>query len=195
MPSPELAASERAQLAEIAAAGVLAAIEERLVDVPDTLRAGALAAPGASFVTLEREGVLRGCIGSVTPRRPLVDDVAGNAFAAAALDRRFPRLERWELAALAIEVSILSPLEELAVGSEEELVARLRPGIDGLVIEAGARRATFLPAVWEQLAEPARFVRALRTKAGLDRRTWSPAFRCRRYTVASFPADPPASES
>ena len=105
-------------------------------------------APGASFVTLHRRGELRGCIGSLEPHRPLAEDVAGNARAAAYLDPRFAAVAREELPELELEISVLSPLAPLPAASESELVASLRPGVDGLVLVEGARRATFLPAVW-----------------------------------------------
>lgn len=126
-----------------------------------------LRAPGASFVTLRIAGRLRGCLGTLEAERALVLDVAENAVGSALRDPRFPPMARVELAALSIELSLLGPLEPLAVGSEEELLARLRPGIDGLVIEEEGRRATFLPAVWSELPEPQAFLAALRRKAGL----------------------------
>ena len=110
-----------------------------------------LEAPGASFVTLVIDGELRGCIGSLEPYRPLVEDVRSNALAAAFRDPRFPRLGVDELARVRIEVSVLSPLEPVACSSEAELLGRMRPGVDGLVLEHDGHRGTFLPAVWEKL--------------------------------------------
>jgi AmmeMemoRadiSam system protein A len=127
----------------------------------------ALRAPGASFVTLRIEGRLRGCLGTLEARRALVLDVAENAVGSALRDPRFAPVAPAELEALAIELSLLGPLEAFGWTSEEELVARLRPGVDGLVIEAEGRRATFLPAVWSELPEPRDFLAALRRKAGL----------------------------
>ena len=137
----------------------------------------------ASFVTLERGGTLRGCIGTIEAHRPLVVDVAENAFAAAFRDPRFAPLLAAELAGLALHVALLSPLERLAVASEAELLAALRPGIDGLVLRVGARRATFLPAVWEDLPEPAAFLRQLKRKAELAEEAWPPGAEVWRYTV------------
>ena len=88
-----------------------------------------------------------------------------------------------ELAGLALHVALLSPLERLAVASEAELLAALRPGIDGLVLRVGARRATFLPAVWEDLPEPAAFLRQLKRKAELAEEAWPPGAEVWRYTV------------
>lgn len=142
-----------------------------------------LGAPGASFVTLHRRGELRGCMGSLEPRRPLAEDVAGNARAAAYFDPRFPPVEPAELAELELEISVLGTARPLPAASEAELVAALRPGVDGLVLHEGPRRATFLPSVWSQLPDPAQFVRQLKRKAGLAPDHWSPTLRFERYEV------------
>lgn len=157
------------------------AIEPGRFDAP-------LRAPGASFVTLRRGESLRGCTGTLEPHRPLVVDVAENAFSSAFRDPRFEPLAPDELIALRIHVSLLGPAERLAVDSEESLFAALRPGIDGLVIEEGWRRATFLPAVWSQLPDPRDFVAQLRRKAGLPAQGWSPALRVSRYEVREIGA-------
>ena len=115
----------------------------------------------ASFVTLESDGRLRGCIGSLEATRPLAADVAHNARAAASADPRFPPVEKDELEGLGIKISVLSSPEPMRVESEADLVARLRPGIDGLIIKDRDKRATFLPSVWKGIPEPARFVREL----------------------------------
>ena len=139
--------------------------------------------PGASFVTLHLDGGLRGCTGSLQATRPLVCDVAHNACRSAFRDPRFPPLAAPELGELVVSVSVLGPLEPLEVTSERELLAALRPGVDGLVLSEGAASATFLPAVWESLPEPRAFLDALRRKAGLPPGHWSPALRCQRYTA------------
>ncbi len=140
----------------------------------------------ASFVTLKLALELRGCIGSLTPSRTLVEDVCHNAHAAAFSDKRFSPVTADEAARLAISISVLSPAESLSVKSEAELLSALRPGIDGLVIEEGRRRGTFLPAVWESLPEPSDFVRQLKIKAGFGADYWSDQIRCQRYSVESF---------
>jgi AmmeMemoRadiSam system protein A len=145
-----------------------------------------LTAPGASFVTLELGGVLRGCIGSLEAHRPLIEDVRANAVAAAIRDPRFPRLEAGELDRLQIEVSVLSRLEPVEVTDEADLARRLRPGVDGVVLEHRGRRGTFLPAVWRHLPRPAEFLRQLKRKAGLEPDFWSPEMRISRYTVDSW---------
>jgi len=138
---------------------------------------------GASFVTLHRHGALRGCIGSLNARRPLGEDVAGNAVSAAFHDPRFPPLSRNEFPEIDIEVSLLSPPEEIFPADETALMAMLRPGEDGLILEYGAHRATFLPQVWEQLPNPALFLAHLKQKAGLPADFWHPDMRFSRYTV------------
>lgn len=146
-----------------------------------------LQAPGASFVTLKIERELRGCIGTLEAQRPLILDVVSNAYSAAFRDPRFPALTRAEFPVLDVHISVLSEPQPMVVESEAELLAQLRPGIDGLVLEEGYHRGTFLPAVWEQLPEPREFVRHLKRKAGLPADYWSPALRVSRYTVVSVP--------
>ncbi|THF63490.1 AmmeMemoRadiSam system protein A [Pseudothauera rhizosphaerae] len=127
----------------------------------------ALEQRGATFVTLKKHGELRGCIGSLRAQRPLGEDVAANAVAAATRDPRFPPLMAKELAEVDIEVSLLSEPEFLDFADEDDLLAQLRPFEDGLILFAGCRSATFLPQVWEQLPEPRRFLAALKQKGGL----------------------------
>ncbi len=139
--------------------------------------------PRASFVTLRsRDGALRGCIGELEPSRALVASVADRARAAAFGDPRFPPLGADELDAIAIHVSVLLPLAPLHAPSEAELLAQLRPGIDGLLIDDGLRRATFLPAVWDTLPDPRAFLDALRRKAGMPA-AWPATLRAWRYEV------------
>ena len=135
--------------------------------------------PAAVFVTLEVRGELNGCIGSMEPNDPLGVAVARRAYDAAFGDPRLPNLTRRDYDHLTVEISILTPMEELHVGSEVELLAVLRPGIDGLLIESGSRRATFLPAVWDDLPDPRTFLDYLYAKAGL--RSWAPGLRVFRY--------------
>lgn len=141
----------------------------------------ALRAPGAAFVTLRKHGALRGCVGELEPRRPLVESVAHHAWAAAFRDPRFAPLAGDELEAIELHVSALGPLEPIAADGIEALVALLRPGQDGLVLADGPCRATFLPAVWESLADPHAFVCELLAKAGIS--GWSPTTRAWRYTA------------
>ncbi len=141
---------------------------------------------GASFVTLTRQGRLRGCIGSLQARRSLLADVKANAVAAALHDPRFAPLTAQELDATQIEVSLLSALQPLVFASESEALAQLRPGVDGVVLEYGRHRSTFLPQVWEQLPEAVQFMAQLKRKAGLPADFWAPDVTLQRYTVHPF---------
>ncbi len=140
----------------------------------------------ASFVTLNKHGQLRGCIGSIHPARPLVLDVSHNAFAAAFKDPRFPALDTREMDDLDIEISVLGMPEPIAFTSEKNLLDKIRPGIDGLILKEGPHRGTFLPSVWEQIPDKHEFLQHLKRKAGLSRDYWSPGIRIYRYTTNSF---------
>lgn len=126
-----------------------------------------LGEPGACFVTLLKDGQLRGCIGTLEAHQSLGQDIIDNARRAAFSDPRFAPVSETELARLTLEVSVLTEPVALEVADENSLLASLRPGEDGLIVEYGGRRATFLPSVWEQLPEPRQFVAALKRKAGL----------------------------
>ena len=142
--------------------------------------------PGATFVTLRVNGRLRGCVGSLAPKRALGEDVRANARAAAFDDPRFAPVEAREYGALAVEVSILSPSIPIIAASEDDLLAQLRPGVDGITLECGASRATLLPQVWEHVSDPRDFVTALKHKAGLAAAFWSPEVKVSRYTVDKY---------
>jgi AmmeMemoRadiSam system protein B/AmmeMemoRadiSam system protein A len=142
--------------------------------------------PGACFVTLTQRGQLRGCIGSLEARRSLLADVKANAVAAAMQDPRFAPLTQGELAMTRVEVSVLSPLQEMHFASEADALAQLRPGIDGLVFSCGRNRSTFLPQVWEQLPSAREFMAQLKRKAGLAADFWDPTVRLQRYSVAKW---------
>lgn len=145
-----------------------------------------LGEPRATFVTLHLDGQLRGCIGSLEAHRPLAEDVAANAFAAAFRDPRFPPVSRTEAARLALEISVLSPAEPMHFRSEADLLAQLRPGIDGLILSDLGRRGTFLPSVWSQLPAARDFLVHLKHKAGLPADHWSATLSVERYTTESF---------
>ena len=142
--------------------------------------------PGASFVTLRLGDSLRGCIGSIEPGRPLGDDVAHNAHAAAYRDFRFEPVTPAEMPRLGIEVSLLSAREPLAAATEAEALARMRPGIDGVYLEFRGLSSTFLPQVWDSLPEPREFLAQLKRKAGLPPTFWDPELRLSRYTVEKY---------
>lgn len=142
--------------------------------------------PGACFVTLRCSGRLRGCVGSLEATRSLVEDVAQNAFASAFRDSRFQPLTQEEEAGLDVHLSILTPPEPLPCRSEAELLSKLQPGIDGLILQDGPNRATFLPSVWESLVEPKKFLAELKRKAGLREDHWSDGIRFQRYRTESI---------
>ena len=140
----------------------------------------------ATFVTLTRNGELRGCIGSLDAKRTLGDDIHENALGAAFRDPRFQPLTAQEWLDTWVEVSVLSAMEPIAVESEHAVLRDLRPGIDGLVLEFGRHRSTFLPQVWEQLSTPVAFLTNLKRKAGLPPDFWEPELKLSRYTVAKW---------
>lgn len=145
-----------------------------------------LAEPRATFTTLRLAGGLRGCCGVLEAVRPLAADVVHSAFQAAFHDPRFAPVAADEIAAIRLEVAILSPPEALPVVDEADLLARLQPGADGLIIQAAGRRATFLPKVWESLPEPRGFLSALKAKCGLPEDYWSEHVEFLRYTTTSY---------
>ncbi len=127
----------------------------------------ALQAERATFVTLNEDGKLRGCIGHLEAIQPLIRDVADNAFSAAFQDSRFPPVSEREFDRLEIHISVLSPPQPLSFASEEDLLRQIRPGVDGLILQDGYYRGTFLPSVWEQLPRQEEFLAHLKLKAGL----------------------------
>ena len=143
-----------------------------------------LQAKRASFVTIKLEDNLRGCVGTLEAQYPLVLDIVKNAYAAAFSDPRFPPLTKQEYAHIKLSIALLNPSVAIECTCEEELIACLKPGIDGVSVEEGAGyHATFLPAVWQTLTDRREFIRQLKLKAGLPRDYWSPTLRFRRYTT------------
>ena len=152
-----------------------------LEELPESLRLDA-----ASFVTLHQNGNLRGCIGSLQAHRPLAQDVASNAFSAAFQDPRFAPVSEFDVAELHYHLSILSATSPMTFSDEADLLAQIRPGIDGLVLQDGFNRGTFLPSVWEQLPDRVRFLSHLKQKAGLPADYWSSELKVDRYTVTDI---------
>ncbi len=144
-----------------------------------------LGAERAAFVTLHLHGKLRGCIGSLEAHRPLAEEVAGQAFAAAFEDPRFSPVTPDEAGQLAIHISILTPPEPLPCRDESDLLNQLRPGRDGVILQEGHRRATFLPSVWDDLPEPRQFLEHLKRKAGLPDHYWQATLKFWRYEAES----------
>ncbi len=189
MPSPDPLTPAQADI-------LLAVARESIANGLDTGRPLAVSASDyeqalrevrASFVTLHLEQELRGCIGSLEATLPLVEDVAQHAFAAAFQDPRFPRLTQQEFPKLDIHISILTPNEPMQFQDESDLLRQLRPGIDGLLIARGSRRATFLPSVWESLPDPAKFLAHLELKAGIANLESAEPLQACRYTTESIP--------
>lgn len=154
----------------------------------------ALDRPGATFVTLMQQGDLRGCIGTLRAHRPLRQDVEQNALAAAFCDPRFAPLTAVELDITRIEVSLLSASTPLPFADEDDLLQRLRPGVDGVVLEYLGRRATFLPQVWDGLPDPREFIVALKRKAGLAADFWHQEIRMSRYQVSKWQEPEPCHQ-
>ncbi len=152
-----------------------------IVDYPEALRA-----IRASFVTLQIEGRLRGCIGALEASAPLIEDVALHAYGAAFQDPRFPQLGQGELSQLDIHLSILTPNTPIEFNDETDLLGKLRPNEDGLIISQGGRRATFLPSVWESLPDPAQFLAHLKLKAGIRDHVSDGSLKAWRYATESF---------
>ena len=140
----------------------------------------------AVFVTLTRGGELRGCIGSLQAVDPLARAVANSAFNAAFRDRRFGKVEASELDELRIEISVLSALVPVNVDSRQALLDALKPGEDGLMMEDGGYRSTFLPKIWEKISSSSQFLEELMQKAGLPAGHWSDTVRFYRYHTLSF---------
>jgi AmmeMemoRadiSam system protein A len=186
-PAPTLSPRERRILLDLARASIQHGLHHHQPlpvdprDYPESLQA-----LRATFVTLEKQGQLRGCIGTLIAHQPLVQDIAAHAYAAAFDDPRFPELVAEEFAHLELHIAVLSPPEPLHFDSEDALLAQLRPGIDGLILQFRRGRATFLPAVWEQLPDPYVFLAQLKHKAGLPLDFWSPELRAERYTTEAF---------
>ena len=140
----------------------------------------------ATFVTLTIRDRLRGCIGTLEARQPLVADVAEHAYAAAFRDPRFSPLSEDEYADLQYHISILGETTPMQFKDEQDLLSQIRPGIDGLVLSEGLHKGTFLPSVWDSLPTPALFLRHLKQKAGLPTDHWSDSLKVERYTVEEF---------
>ncbi len=142
--------------------------------------------PRATFVTLTMDDKLRGCIGSLEASRDILQDVAFNAYSAAFLDNRFSKLTKNELDDVKISISILNPSENLEFTSEKDLLNKIRPNIDGLILTSGNKRVTFLPSVWNEIKNKQDFINHLKIKAGLQKNFWDNNIKIARYTTNNF---------
>ena len=182
----ELSTEDRQILLQLAGASIESGLRDERFAFEPSEYSPDLQKPGASFVTIKVVDQLRGCIGSLEARRGLALDVVNNAYAAAFRDPRFAPLTLQEFANLNIHISVLSSPEPIACTSEADLIQQLRPGVDGLILEEGSYRATYLPSVWESLSDPREFVRQLKRKAGLSPDHWSDGIKIKRYTIESI---------
>lgn len=181
-----LDASQRQQLLALARASIRNGLHEQVRTPCPAPASRELGIRAATFVTLRVHSDLRGCCGSIDATRTVAEDVWHNAWASAFADPRFAPLTSDEFEHLSVHISVLSELEPLTVDSEATLLGCLRPGTDGLLLRAGARQATFLPAVWRQLPDPRDFVRQLKHKAGWPPQLWPHGMQAYRYTTESF---------
>lgn len=140
----------------------------------------------ACFITVSNDGVLRGCMGSLAAKEPLIDNVAANTFKAAFKDPRFDQLDERELGFIDVEIAVLSNTVAIEFDDEEDLIRQLRPNIDGIAINEGELSATFLPKTWQQLPDGEEFLRQLKLKAGLAEDYWSDTIRVERYWVETM---------
>ena len=183
----DLSADEQAHLLDIARQSIVRGLDSGAALRLEVTRLEArLRVDSAVFITLTLAGALRGCIGSLQPSAPLAQAVANSAFNAAFRDRRFAQVQAGEIEQIRIEVSVLSPMELIAVNSRQALLDDLRPEVDGLLMEDQGYRSTFLPKVWEKIATPNEFVGQLMQKAGLAAEHWSSTIRFYRYHSTSF---------
>lgn len=182
----DLTKTDRRLLLAVARSAIEAKLKGAGGDVPST-DSEALMRDAGCFVTLHKKGRLRGCIGTLEPEKPLIHAVQGNALNAAFEDPRFPPVTEDELADIDLEISILTPPEELEFADAEDLRKKLKPGVHGVILSKGWHRATFLPQVWDQLPDVDTFLSHLCQKAGMDRHCWKDSgVEIKIYTVRHF---------
>jgi uncharacterized protein len=183
-----LSPEEKKQLLELARNALVQGVSGvRLQPLDLNTIPPALQEPGATFVTLTRKGELRGCVGALEAYQPLAEDVREHAIAAALQDYRFPAVTPDEVQELEIEISRLTPPQLLEYEKPRDLPDKLRPGVNGVILREGMRRATFLPQVWEKLPDPAQFLSHLCLKMGVEGNYWQhKKLRVYIYQVEEF---------
>uniref|UniRef100_A0A7C4LIX1 AmmeMemoRadiSam system protein A n=1 Tax=Schlesneria paludicola TaxID=360056 RepID=A0A7C4LIX1_9PLAN len=192
----ELTDDERAALLDVVRRSIAHGLRHRRpLAVDATQYSGLLCARQACFVTLRLRDHLRGCMGSLAPIGPLIQAAAHHAFQAAFRDPRFPPVAADELSRLLVSLSILSPAEPLEFADEADLLARLRPGIDGVILSTGRKTATLLPQVWDHVPDRRVFLAHLKRKAGLPENYWSSDLRFQRYRAVCISESACNSES
>lgn len=168
-----LAEADQNILLNIAREALIHAVHGHLLpDVDLDTLPPSLSQDGASFVTLTISGRLRGCIGTLEAYQPLAQDVQEHAVAAGLYDPRFPQVTPDEIPEISIEVSVLTPRQPLSYEKPQELLEKIKVGVDGVVFVDGYRKATFLPQVWDKLPEPAQFFSHLCLKMGSPADLW-----------------------
>jgi len=179
---------ERKLLLEIARKSIVSSVTKKtLPEIESATMPARLMEPRGCFVTLTEKGELRGCIGHLVPREPLYQAVVDNARSAALEDMRFPPVRASEIDRLHIEISVLTVPQKLDFASPQDLLNKLRPGIDGVVLSSGPLQATYLPQVWEQLPDKESFLTHLSQKAGGSPWLWkSPGTEIRLYQAEAF---------
>lgn len=187
MPFTNLTAEQKATLLNIAKSSIeFGLLEGNILQLDLTQYDSQLQEKGASFVSLHRFGELKGCIGKLQAIQALAQDVAENAYNSAFYDPRFTPLQKSELTQIEIEISVLHPARELQFENERQLIEKLRPGKDGVILQASGRRGTFLPVVWNTYDNPQIFFNKLKIKAGLPENYWSEDLRCWIYETETF---------
>lgn len=188
MTSPQFNPDEQRILLKIARDAIDAAVHAQPLPTIslDSLPPN-LSKKGGTFVTLTIQGRLRGCIGTLEAYQPVVLDVQEHAVAAALQDNRFPILQPSELPLINIEISVLTPKQPLTYTDSADLLEKLRPGIDGVVLQDGFRKATFLPQVWEKIPDPGSFLSQLCMKMGAPGNLWQKKpLKISTYQVEEF---------
>jgi hypothetical protein len=183
-----LSEADKRQLLTLAREALEAAVRRQSPPpVDESALSAAVLSVGCCFVTLTHRGNLRGCIGALQPMEPLFEDVRHHAVQAALEDYRFPPMTPAEIPGLEIEISVLTEPQLLDYDDPEDLLHRLRPAVDGVVLREGLHRATFLPQVWEHFSDPQDFLGALCEKMGVPSDTWRRTkLRVQTYQVEKF---------